>query len=378
MAPLRATIMICSALALAACDDFDIDLRPGAANTSGAVQTATSPRPEPDANGIIPYPNYQVAVARRGDTVMDVAERVGLTPEELATFNGIRPADSLREGEILALPRTVGTPADDTIDITTIAGGAIERAEGQGQVGAITPVETTVITDQPEPIRHQVVRGETAYSIARLYDVSVTSLAEWNGLGPDLAVREGQYLLIPVAVDGFSSSEAAAPVVVADASEPGGTSIAPPPPSASTPLPADDTVAAAEVITPESPDLAAEQTVTAAQMAFPVNGSIIREYAKGSNEGIDISAPVGTAVKAAAAGTVAAITRDTDQVPILVIRHDGDLLTVYANIDEITVEKGDPVSRGQTVAKVRASDPSFLHFEVRDGFESVDPIDYLQ
>ena len=359
MAPLRATIMICSALALAACDDFDIDLRPGAANTSGAVQTATSPRPEPDANGIITYPNYQVAVARRGDTVMDVAERVGLTPEELATFNGIRPADSLREGEILALPRTVGTPADDTIDITTIAGGAIERAEGQGQVGAITPVETTVITDQPEPIRHQVVRGETAYSIARLYDVSVTSLAEWNGLGPDLAVREGQYLLIPVAVDGFSSSEAAAPVVVADASEPGGTSIAPPPPSASTPLPADDTVAAAEV-------------------AVPVNGSIIREYAKGSNEGIDISAPVGTAVKAAAAGTVAAITRDTDQVPILVIRHDGDLLTVYANIDEITVEKGDPVSRGQTVAKVRASDPSFLHFEVRDGFESVDPIDYLQ
>ena len=222
------------------------------------------------------------------------------------------------------------------------------------------------------------MRGETAYSIARLYDVSVTSLAEWNGLGPDLAVREGQYLLIPVAVDGFSSSEAAAPVVVADASEPGGTSIAPPPPSASTPLPADDTVAAAEVITPESPDLAAEQTVTAAQMAFPVNGSIIREYAKGSNEGIDISAPVGTAVKAAAAGTVAAITRDTDQVPILVIRHDGDLLTVYANIDEITVEKGDTVARGQTVAKVRASDPSFLHFEVRDGFESVDPIDYLQ
>ena len=114
-----------------------------------------------------------------------------------------------------------------------------------------------------------------------------------------------------------------------------------------------------------------------ARLALPVQGSIIREYERDVNEGVDISAPAGTSVSAAADGTVAAITRDTDQVPILVIRHDDSLLTVYANIDDISVEKGDTVSRGQKIAVVRSGSPAFLHFEVREGFESVDPLPYL-
>ena len=36
------------------------------------------------------------------------------------------------------------------------------------------------------------------------------------------------------------------------------------------------------------------------------------------------------------------------------------------------------VKRGQAIAKVRASSPAFLHFEVRQGFDSVDPMPYLQ
>ena len=75
---------------------------------------------------------------------------------------------------------------------------------------------------------------------------------------------------------------------------------------------------------------------------------------------------------------MAAITRDTDQVPILVIRHAGNLLTIYANIDKISVKKGDRVDRGQTIAKVRAANPAFVHFEVRKDFDSVDPMPYLE
>jgi len=109
-----------------------------------------------------------------------------------------------------------------------------------------------------------------------------------------------------------------------------------------------------------------------------VSGSVLRPYKKRKNEGIDFAAPAGAPVKAAADGEVAAITRDTDQVPILVLRHAGNLLTVYANISDITVKKGDKVSRGKTIAKVRAGSPSFLHFEVREGFESVNPTSYLK
>ena len=65
-------------------------------------------------------------------------------------------------------------------------------------------------------------------------------------------------------------------------------------------------------------------------------------------------------------------------MPILVIRHADNLLTVYANIDGIKVAKGAAVKRGQSIATVRAGTPSFVHFEVRQGFESVDPTPYLQ
>jgi hypothetical protein len=71
----------------------------------------------------------------------------------------------------------------------------------------------------------------------------------------------------------------------------------------------------------------------------PVDGSILRAFSS-ANEGIDISAATGTAVRAAGDGEVAAITQDTDQVPILVIRHADGLLTVYANIRNITVIAG--------------------------------------
>ena len=111
---------------------------------------------------------------------------------------------------------------------------------------------------------------------------------------------------------------------------------------------------------------------------MPAAGKIIREYTKGRNEGIDIGAPAGTAVKAAASGQVAAITRNDDNVQIVVIRHPDDVLTIYTHLDGLSIAKGDAVSRGQTIGKVRNGSPSFLHFEVRQGFDSVDPMLFLQ
>lgn len=83
-------------------------------------------------------------------------------------------------------------------------------------------------------------------------------------------------------------------------------------------------------------------------------------------------------MKAADAGTVAAITKSGDGVPIVVVRHADNLLTVYANVTDVQVQKGDTVRRGQGIAKLRDGDQSFVHFEVRKGFDSVDPTPYLQ
>ena len=78
--------------AVSACSDnsapIDWDLRPdgaGAFSTADAARSATAARPVPDANGVISYPGYQVAVARQGDTVSSVAARTGMNPAELAT-----------------------------------------------------------------------------------------------------------------------------------------------------------------------------------------------------------------------------------------------------------------------------------------------------
>ncbi len=388
---LRAALVGTSLLALAACEpggNFDLDMRGlgrgGGLDTSAAAERAVQARPTPDSRGIISYPGYQVAVARRGDTVNSVAARVGISAGELANYNAVGQGTQLREGEVLALPRrvaepspTIGTrPAGAGIDVTTIASGAIDRADPARSGGGGTTASSSTI-GSTEPIRHRVMRGETAYSVARLYNVNVRALADWNGLGSDLAVREGQTLLIPVASTPTAAAAPQRDIVTA----PGAGSPTPTPPSASKPLPAEKTVAAAEPVkTPPAPDLGAQTTKATPQskLGMPVQGKIIRTYQKKKNEGIDIAASAGASVAAADAGTVAAITKDTDQVPILVIRHEGNLLTVYANIDNITVAKGAKVSRGQTIAKVRKGDPAFLHFEVRQGFDSVDPMPYLQ
>ncbi len=381
-------LVMAGAFGLSACNPagMDWDLRTAnSLNTSEAARTATANRPQADARGVLSYPGYQVAVARRGDTVASVATRVGLAPQELASYNALTTGDPLREGEIVALPRrvaaatsdtgfggtTAGTAAASGVDVTSIATTALDRASPAGG----TAPAAQPATAGPEPVRHKVARGETAFIIARAYNVSAKSLADWNGLGPDLAVREGQYLIIPTA----KGSAPADPVAVT--TPPGSGSPTPEPPSSKQPLPAETPQKANEKPkeTPPSPDMSKQRTASsAAQFAMPVQGSVIRGYAKKKNEGIDISAAAGTPVKVAAAGTVAAITMDTQQTPIIVVRHEGNLLTVYAGVDAIKVKKGDAVSRGQTIAAVRAGSPAFLHFEVRKGIESVDPMPYLQ
>lgn len=372
-------------LLLAACDrPVDSDLRGAFGNapsTTEAARGAEAERPEPDDRGIISYPGYQVAVAQRGDTLAKLATRIGADAEAIARYNGIQTGDPLRDGEIITLPDRVAEPeggpirSPGDVDIDSLAGEAIRRADDQSiETSSLEPAERAREDTGEEPVRHKVERGETAFSIARLYDVSVRALADWNSLDSDFTVREGQYLLIPVA----QQDSARRASEDDDVTPPGSGSPSPTPPSASTPLPEEETEpASAPTETVAAPDLGTGQSDAGdARMARPVSGDIVRDYERGSNDGIDISAEPGAAVNAADAGTVAAITEDTNGVPIIVIKHSGNLLTVYSNVTGVAVERGDSVTRGQKIAEIR-DDSAILHFEVRDGFDSVDPSEYL-
>jgi LysM repeat protein len=373
--------------ALAACQGMDADLRDlgDGFSTAGAVQELPN-RPRPDERGVISYPTYQVVVAQRDDTIRGIAIRLGLDANELAQYNGIEPDTILRRDEIVALPNRLpdGTISPDRpaeqqpFDVAAVATSALDRADSAGAPITATPlppaggapVPAPAAAPGAEPIRHQVARGETAFSISRLYNVPVTSIAEWNGLNAQFTIREGQFLLIPQG--GAAPPRAAVPAVTA----PGAGSETPVPPSAATPLPAPT----APVAAPAAPDIGTPAPAPAAsssRLAAPVQGSIIRAYAPGTNEGVDFGVPAGTDVRAADAGTVAAVTADTSGGSIVVIRHADGLLTVYTQMDNLTVQKDSTVTRGQVIGKVRAANPSFLHFEVRRGLQSVDPTDFL-
>ena len=121
-----------------------------------------------------------------------------------------------------------------------------------------------------------------------------------------------------------------------------------------------------------------ESLNNAGRLTYPVHGKIIRNFVKNKTDGIDISAREGLSVVAAETGKVAAVTAVTQNPSIVVLKHEGTLLTVYANMRDIFVTEGEQVFRGQTIGTVGSGSPSFLHFEVRKGFESFDPMDFLK
>ncbi len=353
---------------------LDWDLRGGnGLNTGGAGETL--PPPAPGAGGIINYSGYQAVTANAGESVGAIAARAGQDPAEFARYNAVKVDDVMRGGEVLVLPKSAATapsagPA--ALDVTQIATTALDRV-GTTTLPAPSDAKPAA-TPEEKGASHRVQRGETAFGIARQYNVSAKSLADWNGLGTEMSVREGQFLLIP-------TLNGTPPKPLEDVSEPGAGSATPTPPSALKPLPLEKTepVATAKAKAAEpAADLSGDVSAPSGTFSMPVSGKIIRAYSKGKNDGIDISAGAGASVKAAGAGTVAAVTKDTKGTPIIVIRHAGGLLTVYAGVDALTVAKGDTVTRGQTIATVRGGTNAFLHFEVRKGVESADPMGYLQ
>jgi len=127
------------------------------------------------------------------------------------------------------------------------------------------------------------------------------------------------------------------------------------------------------------------QAPEAGLFRWPAKGRIISAFGSrdlnGINNGINISMPEGTPVKAAEAGVVAYSGDDIKKFGKLVlIKHENGYVSAYAHNGELDVKKGDVVKRGQVIAKSGVSgdvtSPQ-LHFQLRKGEQPVDPIKYL-
>ncbi len=345
------------------------------------VAATTVPNATPDSRGVITYATYQVVVGRDGDTVETVANRLGIAPSELAQRNGLPTTYLMRAGEILLLPDSFPRAEPGAADTTGWSPERVSAAiEGNPSTVSTTPLPpagTAAPAANPfqngqkepliDPVRHRVEAGETAYSIARLYGVSVTALASWNGLGPNLTVRENQELLIPI-VSGANQ------IGGATDTQPGQITDVTPPPSAAAPLPENIVTGPA----PESPNLEQYRTPQGGRLSPPVAGKISRTYNTANPNGVGFAVPAGTPVKAAASGEVALISEELGGLgTIVLIRHKDDLMTTYSTLSGVTVKKGDQVKAGQVIGTVAARDRPELQFDVFRGTTSVDPSTYL-
>jgi lipoprotein NlpD len=202
---------------------------------------------------------------------------------------------------------------------------------------------------------HIVAAGETSGSIAEQGGIPLEDFLEINGLKRGEALAPGR----PVFVLGKAG------VVPANPSAPSA-------PSAAAPL------APAQGATP-SP--ARSNAPLRWPVASPRLSSLFGTRWGKPHEGIDMAAPTGTPVLAASAGEV---IYAGDQVRgygnMVVLKHAGDLVTVYAHNSLLLVHTGDRVAVGQEIARVgdtgRSTAPH-LHFEVRRGEIPQDPIPLL-
>lgn len=194
-------------------------------------------------------------------------------------------------------------------------------------------------------LRHRVEPGETLYRIGQAYGVSHQALARANGIDDADRIEVGQMLVIP-------DAKRAVPV---------------------------------RMVTPERArgDRPAPLEVPPGAVPFlwPVEGgrlsSAFGPRDASHHDGIDISAPVGTPVRAARDGRVLYSDTLRGYGNLIIIEHDSGYATVYAHNRENRTDLGDVVHQGEQIATVgetgKTSGPN-LHFEIRKDNVARNPI----
>lgn len=194
-----------------------------------------------------------------------------------------------------------------------------------------------------------VQRGDTLSSIARRNRISLGALIRANHLTNRNHIEVGQKLLIPSSPSSqrrrTSTSRAAAPIspseIVVD----------------TTPLPG------------------------GVQWRWPADGPVLQRYNPNEgSKGIDIGGSLDAPVRSAAAGEVVYAGKGVTGYPgLVIIRHNTQYMTAYANNRAIRVRMGEQVASGQTIGGMgngRQGKPA-LHFEIRLRGKAVDPLRLL-
>lgn len=322
---------------------------------------------------------------REGETVYNLSRRFGVPASTIMQVNGLTESDGLKPGQKIVVPtyvysRKAPVSAPDSNPKTATA----RSSRGENAPKDQSPPagdNTAVLSGQPKPKAgdaapqpsaapgtYKVQEGDTLSRIARRHGVSTVALKAANGL-EDGVIRIGQTLKLP---HGGKAEVAAAP---ASESLEAKKVAAYTPPKKAEKL----------IEQAEENGAVAPNATGIGRMRWPVRGRVISAFGSGGgkkSDGIDISVPEGTPVKAAENGVVIyAGDGLKDFGNTVLVRHENGLVTVYGHASELKVSRGDTVKRGQEIAASGMSgttDAPKLHFEIRKNSAPVDPTSYLE
>src|SRR5690606_20869011 len=197
----------------------------------------------------------------------------------------------------------------------------------------------------------------------RRFQTPVQVLIDLNGLGPRATIAPGQRLTLPqgaidIGGDPYATGPTPAGMRTPEAAPP-----PPPPPPSSTPPPSREPAATAAP--------SGGSTASSVTLDWPVRGEVVRRFGPVGlgerNNGINIAAPEGAEVRAAADGRVGYVGDDLagQGLTVLIVHRDG-WRTVYGHLGSEVVQDGQEVTAGQVIGTVgtTAGDgrPS-MHFE---------------
>lgn len=253
------------------------------------------------------------------------------------------------------------------------------------------------------PATYTVQKGDTLYSIALEHGQDYKEVAEWNGIQAPYTIRIGQALRLTSSQT--ETTTPLKPIPTAEAkplsstepslkTEPKATKqpysdlalahlekpVAKPAPVA---LPKPEITKAEPpkpILAPEpiKPDAGEEDAV---DWGWPASGKILASFNdNGNSKGVDIGGNLGQAVNASASGKVVH-TGSTlrGYGKLIIIKHNKSYFSVYAHNNQVLVQEGQGVVKGQKIAEMGSSDADRvkLHFEIRHLGKPADPLKYL-
>jgi murein DD-endopeptidase MepM/ murein hydrolase activator NlpD len=345
--------------------------------------------------------NAPVVLLRQGESVKTLANRYGVPEKEILAANGLKRASDAEPGQKIVIPTfsTTASAAKASADHTLKVDNKLPTPERKSeQKVAILPGTSTRdkaksengqtnanVADAGEGSAgaYEVKPGDSLARIARSNGVSVDALKKANGL-ETASIRIGQKLKIPAggaAAESTTDKTLTASVPVAKEKKVETSEKTPE--SYKAPV---KTVSVSEATAKSDVTEEAPESTGIGKYRWPVRGAVIAGYGANvegnRNDGIDISVPEGTPIKAAENGVVIYAGSSLKELGnAVLVRHDDGTVTVYGHAADLNVQRGQKIQRGQTVASSgmsgNATRPK-VHFEVRKNATPVNPMTFLE